>query len=365
ELIVSDGIASMLDYYRNQTITPFDIYYTNVKDDFSAGYRLFNSDGFIRQFVPGFIIHLDEDGRALPIWFKMVARPGYDIWENNVLLSNGKILEISNFDIQPKIANPLTTPPDIRFHAPDGNLFYQGEGSFSVYVSGTNTLVDSTFLNTEYPLVKPDVLKLEYNVSDFIYTPEEMEEVKNDPSKWTDILPTNLKVGQYVMTRVTINNDIFQMTGGDAMTSQIRVKGLLVRANQLVTSNTLTLANNDIFGYSPLDGQAKIEVASIEGDSLGNYLGADLQISVDTEFYKDINGRIITDINGIPLVIRDDTGAAISGFYKDQFGNNILDSEGNPIPIWVIEVEGIEYPAPPKRTGNWQTPQTMNDWTIP
>ncbi|MGL5204725.1 MAG: hypothetical protein ACRC63_00585, partial [Metamycoplasmataceae bacterium] len=135
--------------------------------------------------------------------------------------------------------------------------------------------------------------------------------------------------------------------------------------NQLVTSNTLTLANNDIFGYSPLDGQAKIEVASIEGDSLGNYLGADLQISVDTEFYKDINGRIITDINGIPLVIRDDTGAAISGFYKDQFGNNILDSEGNPIPIWVIEVEGIEYPAPPKRTGNWQTPQTMNDWTIP
>ncbi|MGL5733099.1 MAG: leucine-rich repeat domain-containing protein [Metamycoplasmataceae bacterium] len=365
ELVVSDGIANMLDYYKNQVITPFDIYYTNVKDDFSAGYKLFNQNGFIRQFVPGFIIHLDADGKALPIWFKMVARPGYDIWEKDILLSAGKTLEISNFDIQPKVANPLTSPPDIRFNAPDGSRFYQGEGSFSVYVSGTNTLVDSTFLNTEYPLIKPDVLKLEYNISNVIYTPEEMEEVKNDPSKWTDTLPTNLKVGQYVMTRVAINNEIFQMTGGDTITPQIRVTGLLVRADQLVTSDTLILTNNDIFGYAPLDGQAKIEVASIEDDPLGNYLGANLQISVDTVFYKDASGKIITDLNGIPIVVREEIGATISGFYKDAFGNNIIDGSGNPIPIWVIDVEGIEYPAPPLRSGIWQIPMTLNDWTIP
>ncbi|MGL5617817.1 MAG: leucine-rich repeat domain-containing protein [Metamycoplasmataceae bacterium] len=365
ELVVSSGIANMLDYYKNQSITPFDIYYTNIKDDFSAGYRLFNQNGFISQFVPGFIIHLDPSGKALPIWFKMVARPGYDIWENNILLSTGKTLEISNFNIQPKVTNPLTTPPDIRFNAPDGSRFYQSEGSFSVYVSGTNILVDSTFLNTEYPLVKPDVLKLEYNISDFIYTPEEMEEVKNDPSKWTDILPTNLRVGQYVMTRVAINNDIFQITGGDAMTPQIRVKGLLVRADQLVASSNVVLANNDIFGYSPLDGQAKIEVASIEEDSLGNYLGANLQMSVDTIFYRDTTGKIITDLNGIPIVFRDETGATISGYYLDQFGNFILDANGQPIPIWVVEIEGVKYPAPPMRSGIWQTPMTMTDWTIP
>ncbi|MGL5205731.1 MAG: leucine-rich repeat protein [Metamycoplasmataceae bacterium] len=365
ELVVSNGIAEMLDYYKNQSITPFDIYYTNIKDDFSAGYRLFNQNGFIKQFVPGFIIHLDTDGRPLPIWFKLVARTGYDVWENGTLLSGGKTIEISNFDIQPKVTNPLTTPPDIRFIAPDGSRFYQGQGSVSVYVSGTSTLVDSTFLNTEYPLVKPDVLKLEYNISDFIYTPEEMQEVINDPSKWTDVLPTNLRVGKYVMVRVAVNNDIFELVGGDAMTPQVRVTGLLVHADQLVTSNNITLTNNDIFGYAPLDGQTRIEVASIEEDALGNYLGANLQISVDTIFYRDITGKIITDTNGIPIVVREEIGSVLAGFYQDAFGNNILDETGQPIPIWVVEKDGTEYPAPPLRTGIWQTPITLSDWTVP
>ncbi|MGL5643691.1 MAG: hypothetical protein ACRCW3_02855, partial [Metamycoplasmataceae bacterium] len=365
ELVVSDGIANMLSYYTNQSLTPFDIYYTNVKDDFSAGYRLFNQNGFITQFVPGFVINLDADGKALPIWFKMVARPGYDIWENDLLLSGGKTLEISNFDIQPKVTNPLTSPPDIRFLAPDGSRFYQGEGSFSVYVSGTNTLVDSTFLNAEYPLVKPDVLKLEYNISDVLYTPEEMEEVAKDPSKWTDILPTNLRVGKYVMARVAINNDIFDLLGGDTMTSQVRVKGLLVRADQLVASSSVTLSNSDIFGYSPLDGQTKIEVASIEEDPLGNYLGANLEMSVETIFYEDISGNIITDVNGIPIVVREEIGSTLAGFYQDAFGNNILDAAGQPIPMWVVEIDGVEYPAPPVRSGVWQTPMAMSDWTVP
>jgi hypothetical protein len=65
----------------------------------------------------------------------------------------------------------------------DGSSFYQGEGSFSVYVKGTTTLVDSTFLNATHPDIVPAVLKLEYNISDFEYSPEELEVVKLDPTK--------------------------------------------------------------------------------------------------------------------------------------------------------------------------------------
>ncbi|MGL6125263.1 MAG: leucine-rich repeat domain-containing protein [Metamycoplasmataceae bacterium] len=364
ELVASDAISSMLDFYKNQTTTPFEIYYTNIENDFSAKHILFDQNGFKKAFHPGFTINLDTNGKPLPIWFQIVARPGYDVWENGRLLNDGKIIEITNFSIQPRVSNPLTSPPDIRFVAPDGSRFYQGLGSLSVYVSGTNILVDRTFLNTEYPLVQPDVLKLEYNVSDALYSNDEMNEVIVDPTKWTDVLPTNLRVGQYVMTRVAVNNDIFEMIDPDARTAQVRVSGLVVNASQLTMSDDLVLTNTDIFGYSPLDGQAKIEIASINPDDLGNYLGADLAMSVEIEIHKDPFGRNLTDINGFPLVVRDATGATSNGNYKDALGRDILDINGDPIPILTIERDGSIIPAPPLRTGNWQTPIRMNDWSI-
>ena len=361
-LEVGNKIGEMLDYYKDPTTSPFDIYYTNVQGDFSnQDYKLFGNNGFISEFHPNFKIKLDVNGDALPIWFKLEARNGYQVWENNRLLAGGKIIKINNIVVEKQIKNPLTEAPDIRFNANDGSNFYQGEGSFSVYVKGTTTVVDSAFLNATHPDIVPAVLKLEYNISKFEYTPEELEAVKLDKSKWVDEKPTDLSVGQFVMTRVAINNDKFTMIGADTITPQIRVKGLMVHADSLSVNPDLKLTNIDYFGYDAIDGQTRIEEAKLNTDPLGNYLGADLMMSVETEFYKNTSGVILIDTNGIPIVKRNSIGSTQNGTYKDGSGKEILDHEGNTIPIWTIQEGGRTIPAEPLRTGIWQTPIKMQD----
>jgi hypothetical protein len=135
------------------------------------------------------------------------------------------------------------------------------------------------------------------------------------------------------MARVAINNDKFTLLGGDTITPQVRVKGLMVHADQLSIDPVLKLTNTDHYGYDALDGQTRIEEARLLADPLGNYLGADLVMSVETEFYRSTTGQILIDTNGIPIVKRNSEGATQDGFYKDGLGNNLLDETGNPIPI--------------------------------
>ena len=361
-LEVGNKIGEMLDYYKDPATSPFDIYYTNVQGDFSnKEYKLFGNNGFISEFHPNFKIDLDINGDAKPIWFKLEARNGYQVWENNRLLAGGKIIKITNIVVEKQIRNPLTEAPDIRFNAIDGSNFYQGSGSFSVYVKGTTTLVDSDFLNATHPDIVPAVLKLEYNISEFQYTPEELEEVTLDKTKWVDEKPTNLSVGQFVMTRVAINNDKFTMLGSDTITPQTRVKGLMIHADELSVDPNLKLTNIDYYGYDAIDGQTRIEEAKLNSDPMKNYLGADLIMSVETEFYKNTSGTILIDTNGIPIVKRNPVGSTQDGTYKDGSGLDILDHEGNPIPIWTIQEGGRTIPAAPIRTGVWQSPIKMQD----
>jgi hypothetical protein len=135
------------------------------------------------------------------------------------------------------------------------------------------------------------------------------------------------------MARVAINNDKFTMIGEDTITPQTRVKGLLVHADKLSVESTLKLTNIDYFGYDAIDGQTRIEEAKMVVDTLGNYLGADLLMSVETEFYKSATGMILIDANGIPIVKRDSAGATQDGHYIDGAGNEIMDQDGNPIPV--------------------------------
>ena len=361
ELITKNPeLIEYLSFYKNQM--PFNIYYSNSKDDWgNKNQTIFDSNGFKKTFISGFEINPNPDGTFNPIYFKFEGRPGYGVWEKENKLSDGKIIAITDLNIITEIDNPIKKPVHLEFTG------YQGEGSFKSFVEESGVEVTPEWLNAAYPTTDPRPLRLEYNISNSIYTEKELKVIleSEEESDWLRTMPTDLKVNQYVIVRVAINNPKFQFTEGSSSmpTSQIRVNGLMIHANSLDVSKKLELENGNTYGYSPLDGQTIIGKATIISTSefKHDYLGADLLMSVESEFYKNSAGTILLDINGNPIIVREETGATQIGFYQNNLGQNILDKNGNPIPIWMKEENGISIPAEPKRTGKWQEYQIMDD----
>ncbi|MDK2819323.1 MAG: hypothetical protein KFW07_00650, partial [Mycoplasmataceae bacterium] len=357
-LTVLPELIKIFDYYKDQSTTPFDIFYTNVKDDFSnTNWKLFNNTGFVTGFASDFKI-LVSGTTPQPIFFKIVARPGYNVYEGNNKLPQGKVIEITDIKVILEIKNPLAEAPRLEFKQINGDRYYQGFGSVVAYDKASGKVVDNTFLNSAFPVAAP--LSLEYNVSEYLYSKEEEELVAADPTKW-GVLPTNLKVNQFVMTRVALKSDGFVLVGGDTMTPQARVKGLLIKAADLVINKELVLVNADEYGYSPIDGKTVIDEVKFTPDINENYLGAEILMSIESEFYRSIAGDILVDGDNIPIIKRDKTGAETFENYKDSSGRDILDENGNAIPVWVVQKNGIYVPAKPIRSNVWTTPEKMRD----
>ena len=353
-------LIEQFKYYQKNT--PFIIYYSNDASDWTNKSQIiFDQSGFKTSFLPGFKFKHDTFGNILPIFFKLEAIPKYGVWEKDKKLLDGKIITIKNINLITVIDNPIKNPMYLEF---DG---YQELGTFKVYEKGVGE-VTSSRLNAGYLNTVPLPLRLEYNVSDYIYETSELEKIiniKDDETVWSTTIPKNLLVNQYVITRVAINNPKYQFndTSTSMITKQIRVKGLMIHADSLNIDPKILLENVNNYGYVPLDGVSMISKAQITSPSKfkNDYLGADLFVSIDSSFYESTSGIVLFDVNGIPIIKRDPKGAISKGFYKDFLGNDIKDKFGKSIPIYMKNDGGILIPAAPLRTGLWKTPQNMID----
>ncbi|MGL4183801.1 MAG: hypothetical protein ACRCRP_01565 [Metamycoplasmataceae bacterium] len=346
--------------YQNQAISPFDIYYTvdkgtgNGNFTLDDNHKLFGATGFK---TTGF----DQISTNVANQFfgiKIVARAGYQIFKNNVLQNDGWSFSIP-LNIKTIKPNPFgTNKLVVKFEG------YQGLGVSSLWFDGaTPPELASSVINKDPDLVNE--YYVEFYVSDTTLTQDEINKIPQenwirvgapDGQGGTVKPPSNLRVGQFVIGRIRMKEsstfEIKDIKLNDSILT--KVTNLLIKQSD-IKINTPQLKNNEYSNQTELiDGDIYINKVDIEKDANGNYLGADLVLQVQTEFYKRADGSFVLDNNGLPIVKRIPTA-----FY-DVFGP-VTGSPSTEVRIYYTD-SSKTTPTDPLETG---TPTDLNLTEVP
>ncbi|MGL4183800.1 MAG: hypothetical protein ACRCRP_01560 [Metamycoplasmataceae bacterium] len=315
-----DKLQAQFAPYQDQTISPFDIYYTVDKGTGNGNFvlddnhKLFGATGFkTTGFDPISISVADQF-----FGIKIVARAGYQIFKNNILQNNGFSFSVP-LNIRTIKDNPFGTDKlVVKFEG------YQGSGKVNLWYDGKNpSELASTILDRDNDLINQ--YYIEFHISNTQLTEDELNKLPQD--SWIKVgapdgqggiiqLPSNLKVGQFVAGRIRMKEsskfEIKDIKLNDSIST--KVINLLVDQSKIVINNA-QLRNNEYSNQTNLiDGDIYINKINVERDSKDNYLGVDLILQVKTEFYKRPDGSFIINNNGLPIVKRVPTA-----FY-DVFG---------------------------------------------
>ncbi|MGL4343084.1 MAG: hypothetical protein ACRCRZ_00745, partial [Metamycoplasmataceae bacterium] len=345
--ILNNTLEAMLAPYKNPTLIPFEIYYTTQKDangkgvyTFDDNHLIFGEQGFKTTGFDAISNVLND--QYFGLIFK--AKSKYVVAKNDIIQNEGYELTKIQIDIRTIIDSPFSGPLDVRFVDEKNEKFYQGEGSFTLW---NNTDLATSILDAHANGILVDQYKIEYHVSNDKYSEQELIDVKQDNTKWTTELPTNLKVGQYVMARIRVveGSKIIINNIEKSDTPQIKVIGLKVKMSDIKINDNISLRNRQYSSIdSPIDGDAYISSTNVIADAKDNYLGVDLTLETDTDFYIK-NGKIYLH-DGLPVVKR------AKGSDEKRTNLGVLDDSGQEI---VIERDENGIPTAPIKTGIWKS----------
>ncbi|WP_406602656.1 hypothetical protein ACJA29_00385 [Metamycoplasma sualvi] len=374
-------LNSLLNPYSSSNL--FSILYKNDK---TASYSDAN-----KVWTPGtpleksMLLNGSYTNRYFAMQFKVINND-YDLYWNDQKQTNNTLEYATdetnsnkkiNIKISVAIVNPLASNEiNIKFlNTSKQAQWYNGEGAFQLAIQKTGQTFNSfsSFLTswaTSMPQDQKNALELVYYVAN-----DANDEVKqkalqdldtyNESSSdkynvWKQVsddttitnLNYHLKVNDYIMLAVRIKKD--QLTSdtnpngyvlkdnNHAATDQIRVFGYKVHTDNIdVDWATLKVRNVDAAESASygLDGYAMLDQISLKRSNnsgaanTDDYLNVSLQLNYFTEFYIDAQNQVLVSGDGSRLVKRDQTNSDQDGYYKNADGQEITDTQGQPIPI--------------------------------
>ena len=345
--------------------------------------RLIDEQGLIKKGV--------QIGANRKFALRFVTKnPKYSVYKDNQKEDNGYLLDISqNVKIVVEITNPFTAAnKTLGLWTRDENnkgKYYQGEGGFKIITSDLSTLdIDKNNTESAQQFLKnaAGLQDNEKNALEFVYhifgssaSSNEIESVKKtindyDSDDWKIFNKVNkttdedwsgnlgLKVGDYVAVAIRVKQEF--STGDNAFVlknddySMIlpqmidtsnkpktpgRVAGYKIKTDQInVDDKSVVLSNMVNAELPPLDGWTWLSKLNLNKDQAGNYLGVDLKLQLYTDYYTKTDGGIWISGSGAKLVKREQTNSSGTiyddGTYKDSSGNEIKDTNQQPIKIY-------------------------------
>ena len=326
----------------------------------------------------------------------------YKVYKENNKYDDGYILDLSNnVKITIEITNPFTTAQKTlgiwtREDNKQGH-YYQGQGGFKIVLADLNSLevnpnsiesaeqflqnsgladnekaaLELVFHNFGSSAPEAEIERVKKAITNYNDdTWRSFNSVKDNNSDWSKNL--ELKVGDYVAVALRVKeqyarkDDPFVLKDEDysmilpvmqdasgADKSPGRISGYKIKTDAIQIQNgSLILTNVFSSQLPPLDGWTELQQLSLVKDDLGNYLGVNLSLQLYTEFHKDKNGEVLFSGSGANLVKRESgSNTEITGYYKDNSGQNIKDDKGQDISIYKDKITK-RLSAPIKNTSS-------------
>lgn len=345
-LKINETFLNFLNTYNGQN-SPFILEYTSKTDgenpDFSSATLLVPN---ILPFQPVWPLNTELDSEKPSFAFRFRANSNYVLGDgtNDNTLNEFvyKFIDKKNIKVLKTLQFDLNSKPQLELIAgsSDNGVMYQGKTS----VNNKSTETLDSRLTWYY-----HVTKTKYE------TREQIENIVKNNAAWTSQVPTNLKVGDYVMVKADVrdaNEYVLRSTNQNYYSDQLFVTGLKLDSSDLkLDSNNVEYESISRDLRRNYDGQAIISRLALEKDVFGNHLGVDIEMYVAPKYIKNKEGNIIVDRFGSPIIERE---GASSGrkIQVDTGGNFAIDAQGNDL-YYIVDSNGL--PGKPKtdENGKW------------
>ena len=371
-------INKMISRYSKSNV--FQLLYTNNSNNDFSNVRnsIINNSGLIDEYT-----YLNGNFSEKYFALSFIGEENYQVYENDKELEKGYILSSPDIkvNIRIEIENPfIGRQVSIKFTDKDNKpIFYQNEGGFDVLIKDNNSSENKNFSQfissltigvgeNKWTKEQIEAMELVYFVSNTKLSDDQLKQIikydkiyeESDQNQkygvWKTLDPNNkrenlnLLVNDYVTIAIRVKRDKINQNDtnfimkeyDDFVPLQSRVYGYKIKSDSIaIDFESLSLKNvgQAESSSSALDGYAQLKSISLTKDENKNYLGVSLKLNFFTEFHRDSKNQILVSNSGQRLVKRNPNDAETKGYYKNSKGEDLVDKEGNRIPI--LEKYGI------------------------